>query len=42
MLCSENKKDVDQIEPQYIEGLKFTYVDRMEEVLHHSLGLWEF
>ena len=42
LLCKENKKDVDQIDPQYLEGLSFTYVDRMEEVLHHTLGLWEF
>lgn len=42
LLCKENKKDVDQIDEQYLKGLDFIYVDRMEEVLHHTLGLWEF
>ncbi|MDX1685308.1 MAG: endopeptidase La [Saprospiraceae bacterium] len=42
LLCKDNQKDVDQIDEQYLEGLDFIYVDRMEEVLHHTLGLWEF
>lgn len=42
ILCKENKKDVDQIDEKYISDLEFIFVDRMEEVLHHTLGLWEF
>jgi ATP-dependent Lon protease len=33
VLCRSNKKDVEEINPQYIEGLVFHYVDRMDEVL---------
>ncbi|HSD13305.1 MAG TPA: endopeptidase La [Flavobacterium sp.] len=33
ILCQENKFDIDEIKPEYIEGLTFHYVDTMEEVL---------
>lgn len=39
MLCRENEKHVDDIEPEYIHGLTFRYVDRMEEVLSVALGI---
>jgi len=42
ILCSDNKKHVAEIEPRYVEGLTFTYVDKMEQVLHQALGIWEF
>jgi ATP-dependent Lon protease len=42
LLCKQNKKDVDQIDDRYLEGLNFIYVDRMEEVLGHALGIWDF
>jgi len=32
-LCKENKRDIEEIKPDYIEGLTFHYVDRMSEVL---------
>ncbi len=41
ILSKENEKHVAEIEPQYIKGLRFIYVDRMEEVLRYALGLPE-
>lgn len=37
ILCKENQKDVDEIEPRYIKGLKFHYVETMAEVLQIAL-----
>jgi ATP-dependent Lon protease len=37
ILSKENQKDIDEIKAEYIEGLNFVYVDRMLEVIHHSL-----
>ncbi len=37
MISSDNKKDIDEIKPEYLKGLKFTYVDTMEEVLDKAL-----
>lgn len=37
ILCHNNKKDVDDIKPDYLKGLTFHYVDRMEEVLQLAL-----
>ncbi|HPD65219.1 MAG TPA: endopeptidase La [Bacteroidia bacterium] len=34
ILCSKNKKDVDDINKRYIEGLEFHYVNTAEEVLN--------
>jgi ATP-dependent Lon protease len=33
ILCHENKSDIDEIKPEYIEGLTFHYVKEMSEVL---------
>lgn len=33
ILCHENKRDIDEIKPEYIEGLTFHYVKEMSEVL---------
>lgn len=33
ILCKENKRDIDEINPNYIEGLIFHYVDTMKEVI---------
>ncbi|MBF2709074.1 endopeptidase La [Flavobacterium soyangense] len=33
ILCHENKSDIDEIKPKYIEGLTFHYVKEMSEVL---------
>jgi ATP-dependent Lon protease len=39
VLCQENEKHVEEINPNYIKGLKFHYVKRMEEVLSFNLGI---
>ena len=33
ILCQENKRDIDEIKPEYLEGLTFYYVREMSEVL---------
>jgi ATP-dependent Lon protease len=33
ILCKDNKRDIEEIKPDYIEGLTFHYVDKMSEVL---------
>lgn len=37
ILCHENKRDVDEIKPEYIEGLTFHYVKEMSEVLQIAI-----
>lgn len=37
ILSKENKKHIEDIEPRYIKGLKFHYVDKMGEVLDYAL-----
>lgn len=37
ILSKKNEKDILDIEPKYIKGLKFHYVDRMDEVLALAL-----
>jgi ATP-dependent Lon protease len=37
ILCIENKKDVEDIKPDYLKGLTFHYVTQMEEVLKLAL-----
>lgn len=37
ILCKDNRRDVEQIKPDYLTGLTFHYVDRMSEVLELSL-----
>jgi ATP-dependent Lon protease len=37
ILCLDNKKDVDDIRPEYLKGLSFHYVTQMEEVLRIAL-----
>jgi ATP-dependent Lon protease len=39
ILCKDNEKHVGEIEQEYIKGLSFHYVDRMEEVLEIAIGL---
>lgn len=33
IMCSENKRDIDEIKPEYLKGLTFHYVDTMKEVI---------
>ena len=37
ILCSENEKDISEIKPEYVEGLKFHYVNTNDEVLALAL-----
>lgn len=37
ILSAENKKDIEEIEPKYIKGLKFHYVKEMTEVVKLAL-----
>lgn len=37
ILCKNNRRDVEQIKPDYLTGLTFHYVDRMSEVLELAL-----
>jgi ATP-dependent Lon protease len=37
ILCCENKKDIDDIKKEYLKGLKFHYVDSIQEVLDIAL-----
>ena len=38
VLCAANERHVGEIEPQYLKGLTFRYVDRMDEVLAVAVG----
>jgi ATP-dependent Lon protease len=37
VLCEANKKDVDDIKPEYLKGLTFHYITEMEDVLKIAL-----
>lgn len=37
ILSKDNKKDIDEIRPEYLAGLKFVYVRQMSEVLDYAL-----
>ena len=37
ILCEKNQKDIADINPKYLEGLKFHYVKHMDEVLKIAL-----
>jgi ATP-dependent Lon protease len=37
IMCAQNRKDVEDIRPEYIKELTFHYVNRMEEVLELAL-----
>ncbi|MBK9557806.1 MAG: endopeptidase La [Bacteroidetes bacterium] len=37
IMCAKNKKDVIEINPQFIKGIKFHYVEDMMDVLHLAL-----
>lgn len=39
VLCSQNEKDVAEVEPAFVKGLKFHYVNKMDEVLKIALDL---
>jgi ATP-dependent Lon protease len=37
ILSQENKKDIEEVKKDYIEGLNFIYIDKMIEVVHQAL-----
>jgi ATP-dependent Lon protease len=37
VICSENKRNVDEIKPEYLEGLTFHYVDDIKQVVDYAL-----
>ncbi|MDR1582731.1 MAG: endopeptidase La [Prevotellaceae bacterium] len=37
VLSADNKKNIDEIKPEYLEGLSFKYVETMKEVLNVAL-----
>jgi ATP-dependent Lon protease len=37
LLCEDNKRDIDEIKPEYLKGLKFHYVKDMSDVLKFAL-----
>ncbi len=37
LLCEDNKRDIDEIKPEYLKGLKFHYVTDMSDVLKLAL-----
>jgi ATP-dependent Lon protease len=39
ILCKDNRKHVAEIEKEYIKGVEFHYVDKMEEVLQIAIGM---
>lgn len=39
ILCAQNEKDINEIEPEYIKGLKFHFVKEMKEVLKIAVNL---
>ena len=37
LMCEQNRKDVEDITPEFIKGMKFIYVNEMHEVLEKAL-----
>lgn len=37
LLCEENRRDIDEIKPEYVKGLTFHYVTEMSDVLELAL-----
>jgi ATP-dependent Lon protease len=37
ILCKKNKRDIDEIDPQYVKGIDFHFVERVDEVLEIAL-----
>ena len=38
ILCWQNEKHIEEIDPEFIKGLKFHYVKTMQQVLEIALG----
>lgn len=37
IMCEENRRDVEEIKQEYLDGLTFHYVTRMEDVIKHAI-----
>jgi ATP-dependent Lon protease len=37
ILCAKNKQDIDEIPAQYLKGLQFHFVEKMQQVLELAL-----
>jgi len=37
LLCEENRRDIEEIKPDYLKGLKFHYVTDMSDVIKVAL-----
>ena len=37
ILCTENRKDIEEIKPEYLKGMTFHYVSDIQEVIHLAL-----
>lgn len=37
ILCAENRRDIEEIKPEYVEGLTFHYVRDMGDVIKHAI-----
>lgn len=37
IMCEENRRDVEEIKQEYLEGLTFHYVTHMEDVIKHAI-----
>ncbi len=37
ILCKKNLRDIEEIDPQYVKGIEFHFVDRVSEVLDIAL-----
>lgn len=42
ILSSANKRHIEEIKPEYLTGLSFIYVDKMEDVLQQALDIFSF
>ena len=42
MLCEENRRHVEQIPADYIKGIEFVYVTKMDQVIENALGFLVF
>lgn len=42
ILCADNRRHVEEIDPRFIGGVEFLYVERMQDVLHYAMNIEPF
>ena len=42
MLCEENRRHVELIPADYVKGVEFIYVTKMDQVIENALGFLVF